>query len=56
MNDVEANVMSKYLELKDFDAVDKEMGFQSGWSKIIVNKIKSCCFGSDKNDTIQKIS
>ena len=49
--------MDKYLELRDFDLVDKEMGFKSGWSKTIIEEIKKKhCFGSAKNDTIQKIS
>ena len=49
MNETEAKVMEFYLELKDFDSIDREMGFKPGWSKTIIEEVKKkyCSIGGN---------
>ena len=49
VNETEAKVMELYLELKDFDSIDREMGFKPGWSKTIIEEIKKkyCSIGGN---------
>lgn len=49
VNEIETKVMELYLELRDFDSIDKEMGFKPGLSKIIIEEVKKkyCSIGGN---------